>query len=171
MSETENRIVIRGDPDRVFALAAAVEGWPEFLPHYRWVRVLAAPDGPLAEENADAESEGSLSEGRARVVEMAARRGILPVRWIARQWRNPAARRICFRHIGGLSRGMAVEWRIDPCREGTQVVIWHGLSLELPLVGSRLGAWIVGEQFVRVIAGRTLACLKERVESEAAVQD
>jgi ribosome-associated toxin RatA of RatAB toxin-antitoxin module len=148
MAETQNQIVIRGDPDRVFALAAAVEAWPEFLPHYRWVRVL-------------------VNEEESRLVEMAARRDLLPVRWVARQWRDPAARRIRFRHVGGLSRGMDVEWRIDPCEGGTRVEIWHGLDLELPLIGSRLGAWIVGEQFVRVIAGRTLACLKRKVESEA----
>jgi len=147
LAETENRIVIRGDPDRVFALAAAVEQWPEFLPHYRFVRVLA-------------------EEEDARIVEMAARRGVIPVRWISRQWRDPATRRIRFRHVGGLSRGMAVEWRIDPCPEGTQVVIHHLLKLDLPLIGSAVGTWIVGEQFVRVIAGRTLACLKARVERE-----
>lgn len=147
MAETENQIVIRGDADRVFELAAAVERWPEFLPHYRWVRVLR-------------------DEGESRVVAMAARRDLIPVRWVARQWRDPAARRIRFRHVGGLSRGMDVEWRIDPCPEGTRVVIWHALDLTLPLVGSRLGVWIVGEQFVRVIAGRTLACLKRKVEAE-----
>lgn len=152
MHETQNQIVIRGDPDRVFQLAADVEGWPEFLPHYRWVRVLE-------------------EEGESRVVEMAAWRSWLPVRWIARQWRDASARRIRFRHIGGLSRGMEVEWRIEPVAEtgsgpGARVTIWHGLSLKAPLLGTGVGRWIVGEQFVRVIAGRTLACLKQRVEGE-----
>lgn len=146
MSETENQILIRGDPDRVFELAAAVERWPEFLPHYRWVRVLA-------------------EEGDCRVVEMAARRGRIPIRWVSRQWRDPESRRIRFRHIGGLSRGMAVEWRIDPIPEGTRVVIWHGLGLEVPLVRTSVGVRIVAG-FVKAVAGRTLACIKERVESE-----
>jgi ribosome-associated toxin RatA of RatAB toxin-antitoxin module len=149
MVETENQVVIRGDPDRIYTLASAVDGWPEFLPHYRWVRILS-------------------DEGGARVVEMAARRDWIPVRWVARQWRDPAARRIRFRHVGGLTRGMDVEWRIDPGPEGTRVAIHHALSLEVPLIGSSLGRWIVGEQFVRVIAGRTLACLKRRVEQESA---
>jgi ribosome-associated toxin RatA of RatAB toxin-antitoxin module len=149
MNDTENQIVIHADPDRVFALAAAVERWPEFLPHYRWVRVLNEDAG-------------------CRTVEMAARRSWLPLRWVSRQWRDPEARRIRFRHIGGLSRGMTVEWRIDPVPEGTRVVIWHGLELEVPLVGTALGRRIVGEGFVRPIAGRTLACIKARVESEGA---
>ena len=38
---TETRITIQGDIDRIFALASAVEDWPRWLPHYRWVHVLS----------------------------------------------------------------------------------------------------------------------------------
>ena len=34
-------ITIQGDIDRIFALASAVEDWPRWLPHYRWVKVLS----------------------------------------------------------------------------------------------------------------------------------
>src|SRR5262245_25655334 len=93
--ETANEIVIQGDPDQIYALAAAVEEWPTFLPHYRWVRVHGR-------------------EGNRRTVEMAAWRSGIPVRWVSHQWLWPEERRITFQHIGGLSRGMAVEWRIEP---------------------------------------------------------
>ena len=41
----ENEILITASPDIIFPLAAAVERWPELLPHYRWVRVLDRRDG------------------------------------------------------------------------------------------------------------------------------
>lgn len=151
MHKTANEMVIRGDPDRIYQLAAAVEEWPTFLPHYRWVRV-------------------HNREGNRRTVEMAAWRTGLPVRWVSQQWLWPEERRITFRHIGGLSRGMEVEWRIEAVEgrdEGyVRVSITHELRLEVPVVRSHLGQWVVGELFVKAVAGRTLACLKQRVEGE-----
>lgn len=184
--ETANEILIRGDPDHVYALASAVEEWPTFLPHYRWVRVYER-------------------EGNRRTVEMAAWRTGIPIRWLSHQWLWPEERRITFRHIGGLSRGMEVEWRIElheatgDRRQATvaprsrrplseeepnelspspapqvpacplalplvRVTITHQLQLEVPVVRTPPGQWVVGELFVRAVASRTLACLKRRVE-------
>src|SRR5258706_4001109 len=91
---TENRITIHGDMDHIFAVASAVEAWPQWLPHYRWVTVLsgAPPD---------------------RVVEMAAHRDGLPVRWTAHQRLEPAQHRLHFTHVRGISRGMAVTWFLE----------------------------------------------------------
>jgi ribosome-associated toxin RatA of RatAB toxin-antitoxin module len=178
--ETANEILIQGDPDHIYSLAAAVEEWPTFLPHYRWVRVHGR-------------------EGNRRTVEMAAWRTGIPVRWVSHQWLWPEERRITFQHIGGLSRGMKVEWRIEPvqlpvasCQLSVErhsgantelatdppaprvpgqlatppvrVSITHELRLQVPLVRTRPGQWVVGEVFVKAVAGRTLACLKRRVE-------
>jgi ribosome-associated toxin RatA of RatAB toxin-antitoxin module len=186
--ETANEIVIHGDPDRVYALASLVEDWPTFLPHYRWVRVYGR-------------------DGNRRTVEMAAWRTGIPVRWVSHQWLWPEERRITFRHIGGLSRGMEVEWRIEvqeatgdrvqatgDRRQATvpagrlpeeqasedlssvachlspplvRVTITHQLHLEVPVVRTPPGQWVVGEMFVKAVASRTLACLKQRVEQTA----
>lgn len=148
MSATLNQVVIRGDARRIFELAWAVEEWPNWLPHYRWVRLLAV-------------------EPERRTVEMAASRTGWPVRWVSQQWAEPDRLRIRFRHVGGLSRGMDVEWRIDPGTEGVHVAIHHELCLETPLLRSAPGKWVVGELFVKAIASRTLACLKARVEAES----
>jgi hypothetical protein len=186
MHHTVNEILIVGDPDRIYQLAAAVEEWPLFLPHYRWVRV-------------------HDREGNRRTVEMAARRTGIPVRWRSYQWLWPEERRITFHHIGGLSRGMDVEWRIEamedivdrrqtiggrdeavarPSSKSTsgerelskidsrpssplvRVSITHGMRLEVPVVRTPPGQWVVGELFVKAVASRTLACLKRRVEGE-----
>jgi ribosome-associated toxin RatA of RatAB toxin-antitoxin module len=148
MSATLNQVVIQGDARRIFELAWAVEEWPNWLPHYRWVHLLA-------------------EEAEKRTVEMAASRTGWPVRWISQQWADRERLRIRFRHVGGLSRGMDVEWRIDPGPEGVQVSIHHDMCLELPVLRSGPGRWVVGELFVKAIASRTLACLKARVERES----
>ena len=76
--QTENLVEIHGDLHRIVALAADIERWPEILPHYRWVTPLAGG-------------------GDRKTVEMAARRGRIPVRWraiqeIERDGASPVAR-------------------------------------------------------------------------------
>ena len=130
--------------ERVFALAADVERWPELLPHYRYVRRIP-----------DAE----------RHFEMGARRGPIPVRWRAIQRPLPEQRRIEFVHTGGVTRGMQVAWRFEE-RDGTlDVSIEHELELGWPLIGGFAADHVVGPQFVEAIAGRTLRRVKELAEA------
>ena len=144
---TENEIVIHGPMDRVFDLAADVLRWPERLPHYRWVRLVE-------------------SDGRRRVVEMAARRGRIPVRWRSIQEVFPGERRITYQHIGGLTRGMEVEWTLTPRADGVHVRIRHDFQPSWPLIGHYAGRYIVGEFFVKNIAGKTLRRIRDLVEAE-----
>lgn len=140
---------IRGPMDAVFAYAARVEDWPRLLPHYRGVRVL----------NAD---------GDARIVEMQARRGPIPVWWWARQLVLPAEGRIRYTHVRGVTSGMEVEWRLAPSDDGVVVTIVHDLSLRWPIVGRALADWVIGPQFVAPISGATLRRIKWLVEQPAA---
>ena len=71
-----------------------------------------------------------------------------------------------FLHIAGPARGMDVEWELTPRGDETEVTIRHVMSLNVPLVRTALGKWIVSEVFVRAVAGRTLACLKQTVEAK-----
>jgi ribosome-associated toxin RatA of RatAB toxin-antitoxin module len=143
---TENSILIRARPDVIYQLAAPVERWPEILPHYRWVRVLG-------------------SSGQRRVVEMAARRGRIPVRWIAEQICYPEEPRITFRHIKGVTTGMDVEWRFAERPDGVEVTILHDLALGWPLIGGFAANRVIGPMFVAHIAGQTLQRIKELAES------
>ena len=143
--ETTNEITINAPVETVFALAADTERWPEILPHYRWVRRLRGDD-------------------RRKLVAMAAWRDIYPVRWVAIQQSFPDERRITFRHVGGISRGMKVEWRLTPTLEGTHVRIWHEYRSRLPLVGEFFARRIVGDLFVSNIAGKTLRRIKQIAE-------
>jgi uncharacterized membrane protein len=147
--ETTSSIHIRANRDVVFALAAAVERWPAILPHYRWARVVR-------------------DEGSRRVVEMAARRDAIPVRWTAIQELFPDERRIAFRHIGGITRGMEVAWKLVPNQDGVLVRIWHAFRPRWPLVPDALVHVVVGRFFVQNIASKTLRRIKELAESGTA---
>jgi len=135
--------------ERIFPLAAEVERWPERLPHYRYVRRLPAANGE-------------------RRFAMGARRGFIPVRWEAIQVALPDRRRIEFRHVGGVTRGMQVAWRFVPVDGGWDVSIEHELNLGWPVIGGWAADHIIGPQFVEAIARRTLRRVKALAEAEAA---
>lgn len=140
------RVHVRAPYERIFALAAEIERWPERLPHYRYVRRLP---GPEAE----------------RHFAMGARRGPIPVRWSALQRPLPAERRIEFRHTGGVTRGMEVAWRFEPEADGWEVSIEHRLDLAWPLVGRFAAERVIGPHFIEAIAGRTLQTVKRLAEA------
>jgi len=150
--ETTNEITIRAPVETVFALAAATEDWPRLLPHYRRVQRLRGDD-------------------RRKLVEMAARRDFYPVRWVAIQENFPYERRITFRHVRGITRGMDVEWRLTATPAGTHVRIWHQFHSNLPLVGEVFAREIVGRLFVSHIAGKTLRRIKAIAEQTSPVAD
>ena len=149
MMRTENRIEIHGNVKRVFQVAAQVEKWPTILPHYRRVHVLQR-------------------KKRRTTVEMAARRGPIPVSWTAVQEVSPYER-ITYKHIKGFTAGMDVTWSFTSVQGKVQVVITHDFSLSWPLIGGCVSKYIVGALFVKPIASRTLRHLKLTVESEQTV--
>ncbi|SRR5579884_1379205 len=144
----ENHIDIESPREKVFGLAARIEEWPRILPHYREVKLLEDRNG-------------------VRVAEMRAWRGRIPVRWLAQQSISESEQRVRFRHLGGATRGMEVEWRFEPRSQppGTRVVIAHRLSSGIPLVGP-LVSMVIGRLFVDYIASRTLARMKVIAESD-----
>jgi hypothetical protein len=105
------------------------------------------------------------------VVEMAALRNFIPVRWRAEQLLFPEVPRIVFRHVGGVTKGMEVEWVFAPQDDGVvRVSILHDLERGLagwPLVGGVVADRVVGPFFVSNIAGKTLGRIKELAEARA----
>jgi len=144
---TQNTVQMAGPLDEIVQLAADIERWPEILPHYRWVKLL---DGA----------------GDRKVVEMAARRDRIPVKWRAVQeiYRDGPTPVIHFRHIGGATKGMEVDWLFDPEPEHVNVTITHDFDPPWPVVGSTIANRFIGPYFVGAIAGKTLAAIKEIVE-------
>lgn len=148
-------IWIAAPPERVFELVADLERWPERLPHYRYVRVVGRT--------------GTVTRAR-----MSARRGVLPVFWVADQTPDAGAGTIRFRHVGGVTRGMDVVWTLRPersgARDGTRASITHDLDFRLgpAPVGRFLAERVIAGQFIEPIAGATLRRFKAIAEAPAA---
>jgi ribosome-associated toxin RatA of RatAB toxin-antitoxin module len=147
---TDTQITIQGDIDRIFTLASAVEDWPRWLPHYRWVHVVS----------------GDRTD---RIVAMAAHRDGFPVRWTARQRLEPAQHRIHFTHVRGISRGMEVTWFLEADGPLVHVRIVHDLTWRWWPIGPWVAQHIIGELFVSNIASKTLRTLKQQIESHDAL--
>ncbi|GEM_PF-180643 len=155
--------VVRVSVESIFALACDVERWPALLRHYRAVRFL------------DRRADGG------GIVEMAADRPFAvanwPTWWMSemRITRPPDPPAIRFRHIGGITRGMEVEWTFAPlgppfaperAHGATRVRIlhlWDGPGW--PIVGSVAAVGVIGPVFVHGIASRTLAGLAAAAEA------
>ncbi len=146
--------MIAADPVVIFKLAAEIERWPLFLPHYRYVRLLRGAAG-----------------GRYKVAAMGARRDGIPVRWVTTQELFPreTPQRIRFVHVRGVTRGMDVAWLLTPGPQGVHVEIRHQFDPRWPGVSARLVERIIGDFFVGTIAGRTLRCVKATAEAAMAV--
>jgi len=147
---TVDRTLVRASLPRAFAAGAAVERWPDWLPHYRWVRFLERRD------------DGGI-------VEMAAWRPFGPFRyptwWVSEMVLEPDTPRIRYRHVRGVTRGMDVAWDFEPRGDGVLVTIthrWRGPTW--PLVGPAAASTVIGPVFVHGIASRTLEGVAREAE-------
>ncbi len=157
-------IEIAAPSQAVFDLARDIRRWPRLLPHYLSVRPVAGLD------------RGGV--GHRPVLRMVAvrpsfgLRGVgLPVAWRARTWSEPDTLRLRFQHLGGVTAGMDVTWRIEATPTGCRVAIEHAFRrrLPIPIVGSLLGddglPRFVDRFFTRPIARQTLATFKALAEA------
>lgn len=137
----------------VFDQVRAVEAWPRLLPHYRHVRIIER----------DAAGGG--------VVDMSAVRAFGALKWPT-WWRSlmeidharPAVR---FRHIGGVTTGMDVDWAFEAAERGTHITLvhsWDGPAW--PFVRTFAATRVIGPVFVHAIATLTLAGLARAAELE-----
>jgi len=153
---TVDQHITSAPPDVCFETAADVEGWPEILPHYRWVRFVRK-DG--------------FAEG---VVEMAAWRPFGPLKyptwWVSEMSHDRRERTVTYRHVDGITRGMDVVWTVRPLDDGrTHIEIvheWEGPAW--PVVSTFAANAVIGPHFVSHIAGRTLAGVAAASERAAA---
>lgn len=147
---TLDQIIVHGPLNRAFDNASAVERWPQFLPHYRWVKIIEdRPDDKL--------------------VEMAAWRPFGPLRyptwWISHMTILLADHRILYRHVRGITTGMTVEWRLVEHAGAVHISIVHEWSgPRWPVIGALAAEWVIGPVFIHAIANRTLAGVKRETE-------
>jgi ribosome-associated toxin RatA of RatAB toxin-antitoxin module len=151
----------------MFDLASRVEKWPTYLPHYRYVR--------FREKRSDGGGVVEMAAYRPFVVNGGFLRGPLPLNWptwwVSEMTIDVAKPSIRFKHIGGITKGMDVEWTFSPAPDGTHVRIvhlWDGPNW--PVVGEFLATFLIGPVFIHGIASRTLAGLAAVAEKKARVQ-
>jgi ribosome-associated toxin RatA of RatAB toxin-antitoxin module len=145
MTSTTARIAVNAPASSIYALASATERWPILLPHYRFVNVLAI-------------------DGQERTVEMAARRGMIPIRWTAVQRNDPRTPSIYFRHLAGWTKGMEVLWEFEERGGETIVSISHTLNFSFPIAAAYIEKYVIAEYFIDGVAKRTLAQMKRLAE-------
>lgn len=143
MRTLDERIIAAG-VEACFRVAADVEEWPKFLPHYRWVRF---------------EQRSGFGTGR---VEMAAWRDFpghlrYPVWWVSDMHVDESRPAVHYRHVRGITRGMTVVWSFTARDDTTLVRIthdWDGPTW--PIIGGLAARHIIGPHFISAIAARTL---------------
>jgi hypothetical protein len=155
-------IDIAAPPELVFRLARNIERWPRLLPHYLSVQ------GPRRRQ------DGPVTYRMVALRPLVGGAGFgLPVVWRARTWAEPEGLRLRFQHLGGVTAGMDVTWRIDRTGTGCRVEIEHVFRrrLPIPFLGARLGdealPAFVDRFFTRPIAERTLATFRTLAETLA----
>jgi ribosome-associated toxin RatA of RatAB toxin-antitoxin module len=143
MTTLDERIV-HAPVEAIFDIVRLVEHWPGYLSHYRHVRFREhASDG-------------------GGIVEMSAYRpfGLLgwPTWWLSEMSVDRSTPAVRFRHIGGITTGMDVEWSFHPVAQGATHVrllhVWDGPRW--PLIGVIAATAVIGPIFVHGIASRTL---------------
>jgi len=146
---TSNTVIIEGDAehihDHIYQLAANIQDWPALLPHYQFMHIIEQSE-------------------THKVADFGASRDGFPCRWRARQELFPAEGRITYKHIAGITKGMAVEWRLIKQGDSVAVTIDHDLTYSFPVLGDLFAKYIVGDLFVHNIAGKTLEFIKDTVE-------
>lgn len=152
--ETVDERIVNAPLETIFALVRDVEHWPALLRHYRFVRVRErATDG-------------------GGVVEMSANRPFGPVPWptwwLSEMSVDAEAPNVRFRHIGGVTKAMDVEWSFHPVAGGTHVRLVHAWDgPRWPLIGVVAATAVIGPVFVHGIASRTLEGLAREAERGA----
>jgi len=156
---TVDEIDVRAPVEACFRAGADVERWPEWLPHYRWVRF---------------QRKDGWATGR---VEMAAKRPfgplVYPVWWVSEMHVDENRPAVVYRHVDGITTGMDVEWTFEDRGGGvTHVRIVHdwkgGPAWPVPGAARReIADRIIGPVFIHHVASRTLAGIKRAVEAGA----
>jgi len=144
---TESFILIDAPMSGVFEMTSDLTRWPAYLPHYRWIRWL----------------EGGPDEG---IVEMAAMRGVIPIKWTSEFRRDPEKPELWFRHMSAFTKGMEVRWIYEQQQAGILITIDHQLDFRWPLLAP-IADPIIGDFMIGWVAPRTLEGFRKLLERKA----
>jgi hypothetical protein len=161
--ETIDELDVRAPITVIYRLARDVERWPDHLAHYRFVKFRESDGAHGGIVEMSANRPFSMGRGRGRDVSLD-----WPTWWLSEMSVDDAKPAIRFRHIGGITKGMDVEWTFTPRSSGTRVRIvhvWDGPPI--PFLGIPAATMLIGPVFVHGIASRTLAGLAAAAQRES----
>ena len=166
--QTVDEQVVRAPLATVFELASQVELWPRYLPHYRYVRFRTrrSDGGGLVEMSANRPFQVKAPGGRGRL------RFNWPTRWVSEMAVDKRRPSIRFRHVGGITKEMDVEWSFSPTPAGTHVRIvhlWDG-PRRFHRIGRLVARYLIGPVFVHGIASRTFAVAEREAAKTTAMR-
>jgi uncharacterized membrane protein len=141
---TESSILINAPIADVFEMTSDLARWPACLSHYRWIRWI----------------KGGPDEG---VVEMAAMRGVIPIKWVSEFRRDPSGPGLWFRHLSAFTKGMEVRWIYEQHPGGVRIIIDHDLRFRWPLMAP-IAEPLIGDFMIGWVAPRTLSGFKKLLE-------
>ncbi len=150
---TVDERLVRAPLATIFGLARRVDEWPTLLSHYRRVhfRRRSNDGGGLVEMAAD-RPFGPL---------------VWPTWWLSEMTVDSEEPNIRFRHVGGVTRSMDVEWSFREVSGETHVKILHVWDgPRWPLIGILAATTVIGPVFIHGIAERTLAGLALAAERQ-----
>jgi len=158
--ETVDEQLVRAPVEMVFEIASKVEEWPTHLAHYRHVK--------FRERKRDGGGLVEMSANRPFDIRIRSAPINWPTWWLSMMSVDRSAPSIRFRHVGGITKGMDVEWSFQRRPNETLVRIVHAWDgPRWPLVGLWAANSVIGPVFVHGIASRTLAGLARVAEREA----
>jgi uncharacterized membrane protein len=146
MARVDASIVIAAPIDQVYALARAVENFPEFMPDLESVEVLERWNG-----NTISRWVG-LVQGRK-------------IRWVEEDVWDDEAYRCTFRQREGDFTRYEGTWRFETGSEGTKTTIEVDFELDIPLAGALLSNIL--RTLMRKNIHNMLVALKNRAEGSA----
>ena len=148
-------IEVNAPARHVFALVRDVERWPQLLPHYLRAQVV------------DRDANGGVVAVFIAIRPLLPVVGLgLPVAWRSRVRADASLLRLHFRHLGGVTAGMNVTWRLEDHGGRCHVTIEHDFGDDDSLV-FRLRAYVIDRFFIRSVASRTLATFRALAEATA----
>ena len=84
---------------------------------------------------------------------------------------KPEEPAVYYKHIDGITRGMAVKWELQRRGDTTFIRLFHTWNgPEWPVIGSVAASLVIGPHFVSAIAQRTLAGVAREAEARVGVR-
>jgi len=143
MRHLEHTIVIKSTINKVYAIAEAIENFPEFMPHVKTSNIIK-------------------KQGDKRQVEMSAVVNGINSHWISASTLEKN-KKIKYSQVKGFCKVMGGEWQFNKVPGGTTITLIHNFEVALPVIGKLIGRMII-KKWVDKYSRLTLGHIKTKAE-------